>query len=136
MDENELQQSIRTLELYRVQLDNFDQQYEFLAMTLKEHNRAKETMMNYKDLKEGSETLIPIGANSFLFAKTSETKKAMVGIGADVVVEANMDEALTKLEDRIKELEEAMNTLGERYKEVAGKAAELTAKIQSVYAGE
>jgi prefoldin alpha subunit len=133
MNEEELQQSIRTLELYRAQLEGFDQQYEFLARTMNEHNRAKETMKAYEDQKEGSETLIPIGASSFLFAKVFAPDRAMVGIGADVVVDANIDEAITKIEHRIKEVEEAMKSLSERYQEVAGKAAELTTKIQNAY---
>lgn len=133
MDEEELQQSVRTLEFYRVQLESFDQQYEFLTRAMNEHNRAKETMEAYKEIKEGSETLIPIGAGSFLFAKVSEPNKAMVGVGADVVINTSIDDALAKLETRIKEVEEAMKSLSERYQEVAGKAAELTAKIQSAY---
>lgn len=136
MNEEELQSSIRTLEFYRLQLENFDKHYEFLAMTINEHNRAKETMKAYKELEEGLETLIPIGASSFLFAKTSAPDRAMVGIGADVVVDTNMDDAIAKLEDRIKEVEDAMKSLSERYQEVAGKASELTAKIQNAYAGE
>jgi prefoldin alpha subunit len=133
MNEEELQQSIRTLELYRAQLESFDQQYEFLAATVNEHNRAKETMSAYKNLKEGSETLIPIGGSSFLFAKVTAQDRAMVGIGADIVVDANIDEAIVKMEERIKEVEGAMKTLSERYQEVAGKATELTAKIQNAY---
>ncbi len=125
-----MQQSIRTLEFYRLQLENFDQHYEFLTVTKNEHNRAKDTMKAYKELKEGLETLIPIGASSFLFAKVAAPNKAMVGIGADVVVDTNIDEAITKIEDRIKEVERAMKSMGETYQEVAGKAAKLTAKIQ------
>ncbi|UCG69583.1 MAG: prefoldin subunit alpha [Thermoplasmata archaeon] len=136
MDEKELAQSLRTLELYKAQLENFDQQYEFLAMTIKEHNRAKETIQGYKELKEGSETLIPIGAGSFLYAKVSDSKRAMVGIGADIVVDTDMDEALSKLEERIKEIEEAAKSLSERYQEIANKAAELSTKIQNAYARE
>lgn len=136
MDEKELSQSLRTLELYRAQLENFDQQYEFLAMTVKEHNRAKETLEGYKELEEGSETLIPIGAGSFLFAKVSESKRAMVGIGADVVIDTDMDEAISKIDNRIKEIEEAAKSLHERYQEIAGKAAELSSKIQSAYSKE
>lgn len=133
MNEEELQQSIRTLELYRAQLESFDQHYEFLASTVNEHNRAKETMTAYKNLKEGSETLIPIGGSSFLFAKVTAQDRAMVGIGADIVVDANIDEAIMKMEERIKEVEGAMKSLSERYQEVAGKATELTAKIQNAY---
>jgi prefoldin alpha subunit len=136
MDEQELAESVRTLEFYKSQLENYDQQFNFLGTTLKEHSQAKETLEGYKNLQEGQETLIPIGAGSFLFGKVSEPTKAMVGIGADMVVETDMDSALKKMDERIAEIEEAMKNLSERYQEVAQKASELSAKIQSAYQGE
>ena len=136
MNEQELQQSLRTLEFYRAQLESFDQQFEFLAMTLKEHNRAKDTMEGYKNLKGDSETLVPIGASSYVFAKVSSPDKALVGIGADVLIETGMDEAIAKYENRMKEIEDAMKSLNERYKEIASKAGELTAAIQNAYDGK
>jgi prefoldin alpha subunit len=133
MDEEELQENIRTLELYRAQMENFDKQYEFLVMTLKEHNSAKETMEGYKDIPSDSETLIPIGAGSYMFAKVKDPDKAIVGIGADIVVETTMDDAISKINERIVEIEEAMKSLGERYTEISRTAQELTAKVQSAY---
>jgi len=133
MDEEELAQSLRTLEFYKVQLQTFDQQYEYLAATISEHNRAIETMKAYKELEEGSETLVPIGASSFLPARVFESKRAMVGIGADIVVDTKIDDAISKLQERIKEIEDAMKTIGLKYQEMATKAAELSAKIQELY---
>ena len=133
MDEEELAQSLRTLEFYKVQLQTFDQQYEYLAATISEHNRAIETMKAYKELEEGSETLVPIGASSFLPARVFESNRAMVGIGADIVVDTNIDDAISKLQERIKEIEDAMKTIGLKYQEMATKAAELSAKIQELY---
>jgi prefoldin alpha subunit len=133
MDEKELQQSIRTLEFYKAQLESFDQQFEFLAMTLKEHNQARDTMVGYKDLAVGSETLIPVGASSFLFAKVDLPDKALVGIGADYAVKTDMDKAISKMDERIKDIEDAMKSFGDRYKEMAGKATELSAQIQEAY---
>lgn len=133
MNEEELQHSLRTLEFYKGQLENFDQQFEFLAMTFREHNKAKETMEGYRNLEIGSEALIPVGASSFLFAKVALTDKALVGIGGDVAVKTEMDEAISKLDGRIKDIEDAMKNLSDRYKEVAGKAAEISAKLQEAY---
>jgi prefoldin alpha subunit len=135
MNEEELAQGIRTLEFYKAQMENFDQQFGFLSSTMKEHTQAKETLMGYKELKEGQETLIPIGAGSFLFAKVSDPGKAMMGMGADFMVEAEINEAVTKLDERILEIEEAMKSLTEKYQEMAQKSAELSQQVQSAYEG-
>jgi prefoldin alpha subunit len=133
MNEQEVAESIRTLEFYKTQLEGFDQQFNFLGTTLKEHTQAKETLEGYKDLKDGQETLIPIGAGSFLFGKVSDPARALVGIGADMVVETDMDSAVKKMDERICEIEDAMKNLSEKYQEVAQKASELSAKIQGAY---
>lgn len=135
MDEQELSQSLRTLEAYKGQMESYDQQFGFLSSTMKEHTEAKETLSGYKDLKEGQETLIPIGAGSFLFAKVSDPGKAMVGMGADMVVETTIDDALAKLDERIAEIEEAMKAVTEKYQSVAQKSSDLSAKIQHAYEG-
>ena len=135
MNEEELSQALRTLESYKVQMENFDQQFGFLSSTMKEHAQAKETMEGYKDLSEGQETLIPIGAGSFLFAKVSDPTKAMVGMGADMVVETTIDEAISKIDERIVEIEDAMKKVTDKYQDIAQKSADLTAKVQSAYEG-
>ena len=135
MDEQELSQSLRTLEDYKAQMESFDQQFGFLSSTMKEHTQAKETMEGYKDLKEGQETLIPIGAGSFLFTKVSDPTRAMVGMGAEMVVETAIDEAISKMDERIAEIEDAMKKVTEKYQDIAQKSADLSAKVQSAYQG-
>ena len=135
MNEQELAESLRTLENYKAQMEGFDQQFGFLSSTMKEHTEAKDTLSGYKDLKEGQETLIPIGAGSFLFAKVLDPSKAMVGLGADMVVETNIDDAVSKINERIAEIEDAMKMVTDKYQDIAQKSADLTAKIQHVYEG-
>jgi len=133
MDEKELQQSIRSLELYRAQMESLDQQYEFMAHTMQEITKAKDTMVAYKEVEEGSEMLTPVGGSSYLFTKASGTDKAIVGIGAEIAVETKIEDAIARLDERIKEVEEAMKSLNKRYTEVANLASELATKIQGAY---
>jgi prefoldin alpha subunit len=135
MNEQELAQSLRTLEDYKAQMESFDQQFGFLSSTMKEHTQAKETLSGYKDLKEGQETLIPIGAGSYIFAKVSDPSKAMVGMGAEMVIETSIDDAVSKLDERIAEIEDAMKVVSDKYQDIAQKSAELSSKIQHVYEG-
>ncbi len=128
-----MQQSIRVLEHNRLQLESMEQQLEFLSMTLRDHTRAKETMEGYQNLKENAETLIPIGGSSFLYAKVASPDKAMVGIGGDFTIETKISEAITKLEERIKEIDEAEKSLTDRYITVEKKVAEITAQVQQAY---
>jgi prefoldin alpha subunit len=133
MNEKELTESIRTLEVYRMQLQELEQQIELIRNSLETHNRAKETMENYKNLEEGAETLIPIGADSFLFASVKQPNQAMLNIGSDVMIELDMDKAIGKLDERIEEMEGAMDQLNKKSNELTTIASELTAKVQEAY---
>jgi prefoldin alpha subunit len=133
MDEKELSESIRTLEVYRMQLQELEQQIDMIRHSLETHSRAKETMENYKGLKEGASTLIPIGADSYLFACVKQPDKAMLTIGSDVMIETDMDRAVKELDERIKEMEGALEQLNQKASELTTIASELTAKVQEAY---
>ncbi|MFQ5553317.1 MAG: hypothetical protein ACE5EW_06330, partial [Thermoplasmata archaeon] len=64
-----LQQAVAALENTRAQLDALTRQEEALRYSLQEYTRARDTMAEYKDAPVGTEILVPIGANSFLFAQ-------------------------------------------------------------------
>jgi prefoldin alpha subunit len=100
---------------------------------VQEVTKAKDTMVAYKEVDEGSEMLTPVGGSSYLFTKASGTDKAIVGIGAEIAVETKIDDAIARLDERIKEVEEAMKSLNKRYTEVANLASELATKIQGAY---
>jgi prefoldin alpha subunit len=132
MNEEEIQKSLVDLESYRVQLEGLGRQDELLRASLEEHMRARETMMNYKGGKE-KEILVPIGANSFLFAKIVDPSKAIVGIGTNLTVEEPIDRAIEKLDKRIGMIEDADRKIMERITGINEKATVLSQQVQRGY---
>lgn len=132
MKEEEVQKSLADLELYRAQLEGLGRQDELLRASLEEHMRARLTMMNYKEGKE-KEILVPIGANSFLFAKIVDPSKAIVGIGANLTIEEPIDRAIEKLDKRIEMIENTDRKIMERIAEINEKATILSQQIQKDY---
>ncbi len=132
MNEEEIQKSLVDMESYRGQLEGLGRQDELLRASLEEHMRARETMKNYKEGKE-KEILVPIGANSFLFAKVADPSKAIVGIGANLTVEEPIDRAIEKLDKRIEMIENTDRKIMERIAEINEKATILSQEIQRAY---
>jgi prefoldin alpha subunit len=58
-----------------------------------------------KNLKEKGVSLFSLGSGVFAKGELREINKLLVNVGANVLVEKNIDEAVTFLEDRKKELE-------------------------------
>jgi len=114
MNEQELRQAMSTLELFRAQLESIAENQQLIQISLEELGRARETLNQFQNAKEGDELLVPIGGNSFVFAKVATNAKAIVGIGTGISVEKSMDEAIKTMDDRSKELLDTMKKLNDR----------------------
>lgn len=130
MNEQELRQAMSALEVYRVQLQSIAENMQLIQISLEELARARETLSQYKGAEVGSDILVPIGGNSFVFAKTSDNTKAVVGIGTGISVEKSMDDAVKTMEERSNELAESMRKLTERREALEAQAEQLSHTVQ------
>jgi len=71
-----------------------------------------DALRKLKEVKPGTEILVPIGSDTFMPARYEKPEKVVVEVGADVTVEKPIDEAIKFLEERSDELERAMTGLG------------------------
>jgi prefoldin alpha subunit len=126
MNEAELRQAMSTLEIFRAQLESINQNQQLVQMSLEELGRAKETLVQFQKASEGDELLVPVGGNSFVFAKVATNAKAIVGIGTGVSVERSMDEAIKTMDDRAAELIDSMKKLTDRRMAIEEQAATLS----------
>ena len=129
MNEAELRQAMSTLEIFRAQLESINQNQQLVQMSLEELGRAKETLVQYQKASEGDELLVPVGGNSFVFAKVATNAKAIVGIGTGVSVEKSMDEAIKTMDDRATELIDSMKKLTDRRMAIEEQAATLSQAV-------
>jgi prefoldin alpha subunit len=131
--EEELRELATNFEMYRNQLEQTIRQEEAVRASLEENMRTRETLNRFRDCSDGTETLIPIGSNVFVHSKLCSRDKVLVGIGADVAVENSIDEALERIELRVKELNEAKEKIDKRVAELEGTVNELSTKLQQAY---
>ncbi|OPY27728.1 MAG: Prefoldin subunit alpha [Methanomassiliicoccales archaeon PtaU1.Bin030] len=130
MNEQELRQAMSTLELFRAQLESIAENQQLIQISLEELGRARETLNQFQKAKEGDELLVPIGGNSFVFAKVATNAKAIVGIGTGISVEKSMDEAIRTMDDRSKELLDTMKKLNDRRLAIEEQANVLSQAVQ------
>lgn len=133
--QNKLEQSLAALEIQKGYIESLTKQIEMIQLTLSEHERAKETIAQYKKLKAGHELLIPIGANNFVFAKKTNAKKAIVGIGANISIEEDLDKANERIEMKLKMLQEKGDELTQQLVNVQQQAQALSEKIRKEMEG-
>ncbi|HUV61602.1 MAG TPA: prefoldin subunit alpha [Thermoplasmata archaeon] len=134
MDENEAREAAAMVETARAQLEALARQQEIIRLTIDEHSRAKDTITMISAGAAGEDVLVPIGADSFVHAKISDNKNAVIGIGANVSFQHAPEEAAKLLDARIDELNRAFNKIADRMEQTEQSAVQLSEKVQRFYA--
>jgi prefoldin alpha subunit len=133
MNDEELQRALSAIEVYNAQLESWAQQAQIFRMSLEEALRARETMKALVNAKEGDELLIPVGATSFITAKATGDKKAIVGIGSRVSVEQDLESAIEYLDKTAKEISDALKKTSDSAAEMETAARNLSMAVQQEY---
>lgn len=131
--EEELRTTVATLQRYQAQIEAYARQEEVLRVTLEEFMRARETLARYREAGAGAEVLVPVGANSFVYAEVRRPDRVIVGIGSNVSVEQDVPAALEKMDARIQDLESVRKGTLERVADLQTKAEELMRRAEELY---
>ena len=132
-EKKELENSLITLEYYKAQLEAISRQNETLGVLFSDYLRAKETLENFKKLKNNDSALIPVGGSVFVFAKITDTSKAIMSIGADILSEEGVDSIISKLEKKISETKEMGNRLEENALKIQQQMTVVSQRAQVLY---
>ena len=72
---------------------------------------ATRALEGVKGCQKGTETLIPIGAGSFLRVELADIDRVITGVGAGVCIEKSVDSSILSLKERQAELEKLDSSL-------------------------
>jgi prefoldin alpha subunit len=130
--EEEITRNLSLIEYYKQQLESIDIQLQYLQSTLAEYQRAKITVEQLHTMDENSEVLIPVGAGTFVNGSLKNASNVLIGIGAGIVIEKPVDEAVVKLEDRMKRIQENLEKMASFGQKIQSDAEELSHKTQQM----
>jgi prefoldin alpha subunit len=133
MKEEEIQQAVMELEMCRSQLENLRRQDEMVRFSLEEYMRARDTLQGLKGKKTGDEILVPIGANYFIHGKIGDVKKVLSNLGSNIAAEESIDDSIARLDNHIKDLNEAGQKIVKKVSELEAHSATLTGQLQEEY---
>lgn len=133
MDDGELRQAMQVLETYREQMDALSRQINILQISLEETVRARETLRQFSEAKEGDEILVPVGASVFVRAKVSGSENAIVGIGNRVSVEKKLSDATDYMNSGSMEIQDALQKANKALAEMSAIANNLAETINAEY---
>jgi prefoldin alpha subunit len=131
-NDEELQKYMVLIEQYREQINQLEQQSSYIQAALMDYNKAKITLENINGKDKNDEILVPIGGNTFIHAKTTDTSKVLYNIGAGYVTEKKVEEAIKKIDEKIEELQRSHERTAEMIQNIENQANEVTEKAQKL----
>ncbi len=135
MDDN--LETLQEFALYEAQIKTLAENLELIEASIVELKKVEEGLKIIKGAKVGSEILVPMGPDSFINAKITDTENVIIGLGSGVAAKKSIDEAIMDMEERIKELEnvrkksdDRLQLYTEKYKEIAPRVQEIVENVK------
>lgn len=116
MSEQQAQQLIQQFQILEQYAGDLSQRESTLMGILQETQRALETVRALGD-KDCFETLAPVGMGTFIKTSVSSKDKIVLNVGAGAVIEKDRDYALNFLEEKIKEIQVALQATSAKRQE-------------------
>jgi prefoldin alpha subunit len=131
VDEERLREDYATLEAAKAQLEGLAKQQHLIQLAVEEHVRARETIKQMNARGPGEEMLVPIGADSYIHARVSDDRGAVIGVGTGVSIKRTPEEAEKILDSKIDELSRAFKSITDRAAQTEAAVQELSQKVQA-----
>ncbi len=114
--------------------DAMRQQAEFTTNVIAELVLSRNSLEEISKRGGKGETLIHIGAGNYVKAELKGVKSVVVGIGANVSIEKNLESAIAEVEARLKQAQEQAMTVQNQHAQIAARMQQLQARIDQLYA--
>jgi len=131
--EQQVRESYMMLESAKAQLEGLAKQQELIQLAVEEHVRARETIKEIAKGAADDEVLVPLGADSYIHAKISDNKDAIVGVGAGISIRRSPEDAEKILDTKIDDLSRAFKSITDKAAKTEAMVQELSEKVQAQY---
>jgi len=133
--EEEIRRALAELQALRELAESMRSRINVVESFINELKAAGEAIKAIRDVGENATILVPVGGDSFIRAKVENMSKVLVGVGAGVVLEKDVEDALNYLGERVAELEKISVDLRRRLAETLERIRESEDRIRRM-AGE
>ncbi len=116
---------------YQQQGQFMQQQLGSIQLTINELGTALLTLRNIETTKDNN-VLLPLGGGAHVSARITDVQNVLVNIGADVIAEKPLQEAISILEERLKRLEATRDRIQEAVLEISKKLDQLDNEAQQL----
>jgi prefoldin alpha subunit len=130
-DQQRLEEIVNELNLYQSQADLMQQQIEAVRASISELEILENTLENVQN-GENLETLVPVGAGSFLTAELKNTDDVIMSVGAGVAIKKKMSDAQKTITEQKEELQKTMNQMANNLQKITEVIVNLSPQAEAL----
>ncbi|PKP51938.1 MAG: prefoldin subunit alpha [Candidatus Altiarchaeales archaeon HGW-Altiarchaeales-3] len=116
--QEELQKIMYQAEVYKQQIDAINNQIMMVDGTIKSMESTIEALTSLKTTDAGCEIMLPLGSNAYARAKLSDNEKVVVGVGAGIMLEKTIPDAIKLFDKNIENLHSALAEMQKKSAEI------------------
>jgi prefoldin alpha subunit len=112
MKEEEIVRQLATeIRILEGSVTTLQSRLEVVRSAINEVALAHATLEGLTKLQDGDDTMVPVGAGSYIRMRIADSKKLVMGIGAGVAMEKDVMSSIDELKGRVQELDKARNSI-------------------------
>lgn len=130
-DQQKLQQMLNEINAYKEQSEIIQQEINNIQQTIAEV-RTLETTIDDIKTKDSFESLVPVGAGSFMNAEIKNEDKIIMSVGSGVAISKTFEEAKETAEFQKKQLEDSLDKLYKNLQQITDIVAQLSPQAEQL----
>jgi len=113
------------MQAYREQAQLMQQQMANIQLNYASLESAIQTLENIKKINKDEDVLLPVGSGAYIKSRIGNNEVALIDVGAGVIVEKPIPEAVLLLKARMNEIDSMRDKLQSSFEDVSKKMKEL-----------
>lgn len=130
-DQQKLDEIVNELNMYKSQAELLQQQVEAIQASLTEVEVLESTLDDIND-KKSLETMVPVGAGSFMNAEIRNTDEVIMSVGAGVAIKKSAEEAKETLASQKEELNDSLDKMMTNLQKISQIVAQLSPQAEEL----
>jgi len=130
-DQQRLDEMVNELNMYKSQAELLQQQVEAIQASLAEVEILESTLEDVKG-KKSLETMVPVGAGSFMNAEIKKTDEIIMSVGAGIAIKKSTEEAKETLASQKEELNDSLDKMMSNLQKISQIVAQLSPQAEEL----
>jgi len=120
-EEEIIRQLVTEIRILEGSVTALQSRLDIVRAAINEVTLAHNTLEGLVKLQDGDDTLVPVGAGSYIRMRIADSKRLIMGIGAGTAMEKDVPSSIEELKSRLQDLDKARNSIQQQLDQNLGR---------------